>query len=599
MVEQGHDIDTDGPVTWAGPEDDVRPARRTLADRLLDGAGSGILAHDDLGVIRFLNATASALLPNVRVGELLAGALDPRTVDPAVVGTAPPASREVELTAGGRRLHARRHVLPDGWVAWYVDDVTEQHGRLDNLLVERARSRFLASASGRLGLSLHPGRTAKTVVELAVAELAHAVAVVWPSSTGGDVIEWAAGERSGSVRSGRAGPAELPEPVVAALRGQETGAPLLLDHLADAPWAGAAPWPAAPTGPGRPGSSTAAVGAVVSLPGNGVPAGALVLVRDGAAVARAAATAREAALVDEFAQRAGIAMAAAALYARQVRTAGVLRASLLQPSLPRVPGLTLGAAYRPAEEGLLIGGDFYDVLHRPGSATTFLLGDVCGKGVDAAVSTGRVRQSVLALRRVEDDPVRLVELLNATMLDAAPPDRAPRFVTLVYGTVTPLPGGGLRLVLAGGGHLPPLVVRGDRVEQVDIGGMLVGAVPEARFRARTVDLAPGESCVLYTDGVTEALGGVDGRQVYGEERLTAVLAGCDVLPAPGIADRIVQHVTQWLATGHHDDIAVLVLQAPIPVQRPAGRHLHSVHTGQTHPSRPHPDAEPVSPEEVP
>ena len=72
-----------------------------------------------------------------------------------------------------------------------------------------------------------------------------------------------------------------------------------------------------------------------------------------------------------------------------------------------------------------------------------------------------------------------------------------------------------------------------------------------------------------------------------------------MLPAPGIADRIVQHVTQWLATGHHDDIAVLVLQAPIPVQRPAGRHLHSVHTGRTHPSRPHPDAEPVSPEEVP
>ncbi len=195
--------------------------------------------------------------------------------------------------------------------------------------------------------------------------------------------------------------------------------------------------------------------------------------------------------MDEFAQRAGIAMAAAALYARQVRTAGVLRTSLLQPSLPRVPGLTLGAAYRPADEGLLIGGDFYDVLHRPGTATTFLLGDVCGKGVDAAVSTGRVRQSVLALRRVEDDPVRLLELLNATMLDAAPPDRAPRFVTLVFGTATPLPGGGVRLVLAGGGHLPPLVVRGDRVEQVDIGGMLAGAVPDARFRACTVDLARG------------------------------------------------------------------------------------------------------------
>jgi serine phosphatase RsbU (regulator of sigma subunit) len=321
--------------------------------------------------------------------------------------------------------------------------------------------------------------------------------------------------------------------------------------------------------------STAAVGAVVSLPGNGVPAGALVLVRDGAA--RATATARDAALVDEFAQRAGIAMAAAALYARQVRTAGVLRTSLLQPSLPRVPGLTLGAAYRPADEGLLIGGDFYDVLYRPGTATTFLLGDVCGKGVDAAVNTGRVRQSLAALGRVEHDPVRLLEVLNATMVDTVPADLAPRFVTLVLGTATPLVGGGVRLVLAGGGHLPPLVVRAGGVEQVDIGGMLVGAVPDARFRACTVDLHPGESCVLYSDGVTEAHGGVDGRQDFGEERLAAVLAGCEVLPAPGIAERVVEHTTRWLATGHHDDIAVLVVQAPIPVPRRSGRHLRSVH----------------------
>ena len=265
--------------------------------------------------------------------------------------------------------------------------------------------------------------------------------------------------------------------------------------------------------------SAAVAGAVVSLPGNGVPAGALVLLRDATAVAGAAAAAGDTALVEEFAQRAGIAMAAAALYARQARTTGVLRSNLVQPPLPHVPGLTLGAAYRPADEGLLIGGDFYDVLHRPGTATTFLLGDVCGKGVDAAVSTGRVRQSVVALGRLENDPVRLLEALNATMLETVAADRAPQFVTLVLGSATPLPGGGVRLLLAGGGHLPPLVVRPGGVEAVDIGGMLVGAVPEARFRACTVDLAPGESCVLYSDGVTEAQGGVDGRQAFGEERL--------------------------------------------------------------------------------
>jgi serine phosphatase RsbU (regulator of sigma subunit) len=577
MVEQGHDVDVDRTVAATGPEQVERPAlrARTLADRLLDGAG-GILAHDHQGVVRYMNATALALLPDVRVGELLGGALDPRHVEQPATDAA---SRATEFTVGGRRLRARRRALPDGWIAWYVDDVTEQHARLDNLLAERGRSRFLASASRRLGLSLHPGRTAKTVVELAAAELAHAVVIVWPAVTGG-ALEWAAGDRGGVVRSGRTDVTELPEPVVAALRGQESDAPLLVDDLDGAPWAESGPWPGAAT-----------VGAVVSLPGNGVPAGALVLLRNADALSAAVAPAVDTALVEEFAQRAGIAMAAAALYARQVRTAGVLRGSLLQPALPQVPGLTLGAAYRPSDEGMLIGGDFYDVVRSSGATTTFLLGDVCGKGVDAAVSTGRLRQSVLALRRVENDPVRLLEMLNATMIDASPPDRAPQFVTLVLGTATPLPDGGVRLALAGGGHLPPLLVRGGRVEHVDIGGMLVGAVAEARFRACTVDLAPGESCVLYSDGVTEARGGLDGRQVFGEERLAAVLAGCDVLPAPGIAERIAQHTDRWLSPGYHDDIAVLVLQAPIPVPRAAGRHLHSVHDLSAHP-------DPVAPEEI-
>jgi serine phosphatase RsbU (regulator of sigma subunit) len=578
MVEQRHDVDVDGPVTATGPAhvEPSAPPARTLVDRLLDGAGTGILAHDHQGVVRYMNATARALLPDARVGELLVGTLDPRYVDRATtIGT----TGESEFAVGGRRYRARREALPDSWVAWYVDDVTDQNARLDNLLAERGRSRFLASASRRLGLSLHPGRTAKTVVELAAAELAHAVVVVWPAPAG--AVEWAAGERGSAVRSGRAEVAALPEPVTAALRGRESDVPLLVDDLVGAPWTTDdpdGPWPAAAAGAG---AASAVVGAVVSLPGNGVPAGALVLLREAAAMHGATAPAVDTALVEEFAQRAGIAMAAASLYARQVRTTAVLRSSLLQPTLPQVPGLTLGAAYRPADEGLLIGGDFYDVLRSEGGAATFLLGDVCGKGVDAAVSTGRLRQSVLALRRVESDPVRLLEMLNATMLESSPPDRAPQFVTLVLGTATPLPGGGVRLVLAGGGHLPPLLVRGGRVEQVDIGGMLVGAVPQARFRACTVDLAPGDSCVLYSDGVTEAHGGVDGRQVFGEERLAAVLAGCDVLPASGIADRVALHTDRWMSPGYHDDIAVLVLQAPIPVPRGAGRHLHSVHNVHT------------------
>ena len=432
----------------------------------------------------------------------------------------------------------------------------------DALHAARARSRFLATASRRLGLTLHPGRTARAVVELAATHLADAATLVWPVGDGEGGVEWACGTRGASVCTGRTTVAELPAAVTAALYSYGSdGLPLLPDELVDVPCIDVR----ALGGP--------VTAAVVTLPGNGVPAGALVLLRRaGGADVPAAATDVDAALVEEFAQRAGIALAAAGLYAQQVRMATVLRESLVQPSLPTVPGLSLGAAYRPADGALLIGGDFYDVLPGAAGATTFVLGDVCGKGVDAAVGTGRLRQSVRALRRLVADPVTLLELLNDTMLETEPADRPPRFATLVLGTATPRPDGGVALRLAGGGHLPPLVVRrGGEVAAVEISGMLVGAVPHARFAARSVDLAPGESCVLYSDGVTEAPGGVDGREPFGEERLAAVLRGCDVLPAPGIAERVTASATRWRDQAHHDDVAVLVVQAPVPARGAAPR----------------------------
>jgi serine phosphatase RsbU (regulator of sigma subunit) len=154
---------------------------------------------------------------------------------------------------------------------------------------------------------------------------------------------------------------------------------------------------------------------------------------------------------------------------------------------------------------------------------------------------------------------------------------------MVLGTAHPRRAGGVRLRLAGGGHPPPLVVRRTGVEMVGIGGTLVGALRPARFGMRTVDLAPGESCVLYTDGIVEARGGVDGRQLLGEERLAELLEGCHILPADGIVDRVLDRAARWLADRGHDDMAVLVVQAPHPA---AGRaYLRVVETEEDRPHR--------------
>jgi serine phosphatase RsbU (regulator of sigma subunit) len=93
----------------------------------------------------------------------------------------------------------------------------------------------------------------------------------------------------------------------------------------------------------------------------------------------------------------------------------------------------------------------------------------------------------------------------------------------------------------------------------------------------TVELAPGETCLLYSDGVTEARGGRRGDEQFGADRLLHALGGCHRMPAPALAERVEQVTCDWLAHGDHDDIAVLALRATGPQSRPA-RHLHAVPT---------------------
>jgi serine phosphatase RsbU (regulator of sigma subunit) len=153
-----------------------------------------------------------------------------------------------------------------------------------------------------------------------------------------------------------------------------------------------------------------------------------------------------------------------------------------------------------------------------------------------------------------------------------------RFATLVLGQVSTAPSGGLRLRLAGGGHPTPLVLRADgTVEEVRIGGMPVGVLEEAEFGEVTVRLAPGELCLVYSDGVTEARGGPHGREEFGHARLVEQLASCRGMPAGALVERIEQLASEWLDGRDHDDIAVLGVQAvPRGQRNTGGRRLWSV-----------------------
>jgi serine phosphatase RsbU (regulator of sigma subunit) len=298
---------------------------------------------------------------------------------------------------------------------------------------------------------------------------------------------------------------------------------------------------------------------VTPLPGNAEPAGALILARRGP---QAEFTGEDEILARIFAARAGAAISAAALYRDQVDTTAILQADLLPPELPQPDGVELIGSYQAAREALRIGGDFYDVFGPTALSgdTVIALGDVCGKGPEAAVLTGKVRQTLRALRLVEAAPERMLTVLNQALLQSG---RQHRFVTLVVGSVSRSEHGRVRLTLASGGHPAPLVLRTDgTVEEVPTSGTLIGVVPQTVVHPATVELAPGELCLLYSDGLTEARGGPTGNEQYGEHRLIDALSTCRGMPGAAAVERVRQLVSDWVHGGVRDDIAMLAVRAP-------------------------------------
>lgn len=420
------------------------------------------------------------------------------------------------------------------------------HGLLDALRAEVDRAAFLEHAGARLGSSLHPVRTMRVLVGLAAPALADIAVVVLPVR--GHSASWYRAGPDGADDSG-AVPAEDLDRTP---RVDEAFAGLPTDASA---------FPARElaglAGPVPPDADLDGEALVLRLSGSGVTAGVLILLRGSE---RAAFREPDVELARRFAIRAGGALATAVLYAQQAQTTAVLQANLAPAPLPRVDGIALGAAYRPAAEALRISGDFYHVTPASDASggVTFAFGDVRGMGTEAAVTAGLVRQSLRVLALTEPEPLRALRLLNRTLLD-----NDERFTTLVTGSARPSPAGGLDVMTAGGGHLPPLILRRDgRVETVEINGTLVGAVADPVFGRVASRLGPGELMLLYSDGLTEASGGPTGHELYGEDRLSRDLGTCRGMPAGAVAERVEILITQWLAGRVHDDIAVLAIQAP-------------------------------------
>jgi serine phosphatase RsbU (regulator of sigma subunit) len=262
---------------------------------------------------------------------------------------------------------------------------------------------------------------------------------------------------------------------------------------------------------------------------------------------------RDVTLVQELANRAATAVENARLYAERAHIARTLQRSLLPPVLPDIPGVEVAARFRPAGEGYDVGGDFYDVFNTGGAGWGVVIGDVCGKGPEAAALTGLARHTLRAAAMQEDAPSRILELLSEAIMAQRSDSE---FCTAAYGRLE-LGSVGARMTVASGGHPLPLLLTGEgRVEQVGISGTLLGSVPSARLVDHVLDLRPGSALVFYTDGVIEA---GKPRGSFGIGGLRSVLASCAGLGAQEIAERI-DNAVVGLERTPADDVAVLVLR---------------------------------------
>ncbi|MYR57427.1 SpoIIE family protein phosphatase, partial [Streptomyces sp. SID625] len=245
--------------------------------------------------------------------------------------------------------------------------------------------------------------------------------------------------------------------------------------------------------------------------------------------------------------------------ARLQEALAVLQQSLLPAALPVVPGLEAGSYYHTASPDLL-GGDFYDLFPVGGGRWAFFLGDVCGKGPQAAAVTSLARYTLRAAALHDADPVTVLSTLN-TVLHERYASGEGRYCTAIFGVLEPADGH-VRVHLASGGHPSALIQRADGSADYlpTPGGLLVGVLPRAPFTAARTDLRPGDTLLLYTDGLTEARIGPE-RELYGEDALRA-FAAAQPPAGPQTLITALSGLLDSFGDGLDDDTALLALGVP-------------------------------------
>jgi serine phosphatase RsbU (regulator of sigma subunit)/PAS domain-containing protein len=597
-----------GPGESAPGQHDSLSAERALLRGVFQGAPAPLFVLEPDGTVRRANGKAGDLIgapPGYATGRPLTAFVDlpsraaVQSQLAAVVRTG--TARQVECKLLG----------PDGPAdaTLLVDAVTlPEGGRLLVVTAAAAKPAKPAKrASGAIPREHGSGRTAEGAVRAMTRRMDLVIAVTrllldnrtfsealtiqrCARLLAGDIASWVIVdiERSGLLRRQFViGPPGEPSQVLArAVRGDDpqlgstpeqvysAGTPVLMAHVEDTGILGSAP-------DGTPLLIMLGVTGLLSVP-----------ITDGTTVYGALTLARtpgegrfdlaDLALAEVLGQHLGVAIRVDRMFRQQSVVAEALQGSLLPARLPDVPGLDLSAAYVPASEGLEVSGDFYDVFPVQ-DAWAITIGDVCGKGQEAAAMTAAARHAIRVLARWNPDPADVLAKVNEVMLAG---DYEDRFVTAKLAYLR-WDGTRVRVELASAGHPGPAVVRPDgRVDVLSGGGLPLGLFPDAEPAVQHLELTQGDLLFFYSDGVTDARS-EDMR--YFEDTLADELAGLAGRSAAETTRMVQGLVTAFSQEELRDDMTILVarvMDAPDEATRPGPASITARPGRRPQPRRP-------------
>ncbi|MFP3969040.1 GAF domain-containing SpoIIE family protein phosphatase, partial [Actinomadura fulvescens] len=249
---------------------------------------------------------------------------------------------------------------------------------------------------------------------------------------------------------------------------------------------------------------------------------------------------------------------AARLYQRRDEVAVSLQASLLPQRLPQIAGVEVAGLYRAATHGIEVGGDFYDVFPMAGDGWGMVLGDVCGKGQEAAAVTAAARHGVRTLSRWKPDPAEVLAMVNQGLLDEE------RFVTAVMAGLA-IDEESVTATLASAGHPPAIVIGPDgMVRYASSGGVPLGLFDDFEVSTEVIELAVGDTLFLHSDGVLDACDLA--RRQFGQERLLEVLAAHASAPLQDMLNAVERRLIDFCDGDLRDDVSMLALRRlPAPL----------------------------------